>query len=160
MRCVLLLAFALNTLSNSKFDLLLVTSLTAGVSGLAWVHRGVYEKLYNDIIEASFILNLCIFSAATYHVEETGGSASQAGLAYTSVGIAFTTFICIVVYHIVIIVRRTPEWKKMSKMYNVMVSSEKTRDEAMKQDGEQLADLNKSTVVTTTELELREPLLI
>jgi predicted outer membrane repeat protein len=159
-RCVLLLAFALNTLSNSKFDLLLVTSLTAGVSGLAWVHRGVYEKLYNDVIEASFILNLCIFSAASYHVEETGGSASQAALAYISVGIAFTTFVCIVIFHIVIIVRRTPEWKKISKMYNVMVSSEKTRDEDVKQDSEQLADLNKSTTVTTTELELREPLLV
>ena len=157
-RCILLLAFALNTLSNSKFDLLLVTSLTAGVAGLAWVHRGVYEKLYNDVIEASFILNLCIFSAATYHVEETGGSASQAALAYISVGIAFTTFICIVVFHIMLIVHRTPEWQKISKMYKV--SLDKTGDEAVKQDSEQLADLNKPTVVTTTDLELREPLLI
>ena len=135
-----------------------MTSLTAGVAGLAWVHRGVYEKLYNDIIEASFILNLCIFSAATYHVEETGGSAGQAGLAYISVGIAFTTFICIVVFHIVLIVRRMPEWKRISKKYKV--SWDKTGDEAVKQDSEQLADLNKSTIVTTTEFELREPLLI
>ena len=155
-RCILFLAFALNTLSNSKFDLLLVTSLTGAVAGLAWVHHGVYEKLYNDVIEASFILNLCVFAAATYHVGETGGS--QAGLAYISVGIAFVTFICIVAFHIVLIVRRTSEWKKISKK----MSMNKTRDEAVKQGtvNEQIVDLNKPTTVTTTELELREPLLI
>ena len=155
-RCILFLAFALNTLSNSKFDLLLVTSLTGGVAGLAWVHRGVYEKLYNDVIEASFILNLCVLAAATYHVEETGGS--QAGLAYISVGIAFATFICIVVFHILLIVRKIPEWKKISKKYKLSLG--KTRDEVVKQDSEQLVDLQKFTTVTTTELELREPLLI
>ena len=160
-RCILFLAFAFNTLSSSKFDLLLVTSLTGGIAGLAWVHRGVYEKLYNDIIEASFILNLCILAAATYHVEEIGGS--QAALAYLSVGIAFVTFICIVIFHILLIVRRTSEWKKVSKKYEILLNKA-SGDEVVKQDSEQtqLVDLNKPTTVTTTELdfELREPLLV
>ena len=156
-RCILFLAFALNTLSSSKFDLLLVTSLTSGVAGLAWVHRGVYEKLYNDVIEASFMLNLCVLAVATYHVKETGGS--QAGLVYTSVGIAFATFFCIVLFHILLIVRKTPEWKKMIQKYR-KVSLDQARDESVKKDTEKPADLDKCTTVTTTELELREPLLI
>ena len=155
-RCILFLAFALNTLSNTKFDLLLVTSLTSGVAGLAWLHRGVYEKLYNDFIEASFIINLCVLAAATYHVKETGGS--QAGLAYTSTGIAFATFVCILVFHIFLIVGGRPKWKKIIKKYKLTFCQ--AGDDHLKKDEEELADLDKSTNVTTTEFELREPLLL
>ena len=48
----------------------------------------------------SFILNLGIFAVATYHVNQSGGS--QAAVAYTSVGIAFFTFVGIITYHIYI----------------------------------------------------------
>ena len=45
-----------------------------------------------------FILNLGILAAATHHVKLSGGS--QAAVAYTSVGIAFLSFLGIVTYHI------------------------------------------------------------
>ena len=45
-----------------------------------------------------FILNLGILAAATYHVKLSGGS--QAAVAYTSVGIAFLSFLEIVTLHI------------------------------------------------------------
>ena len=60
----------------------------------------VYKSWYLNALEVSFILNLGILAAATYHVTLSGGS--QAAVAYTSVGIAFLTFVGIVTYHIYI----------------------------------------------------------
>ena len=148
-RGILFLAFALSTLSTSKLDLLLVTSLTAGLSGLAWIHNGVYEKLYNDIIEASFIINLCILATATYHVRESGGS--QAALVYTSVGLAFATFICIILFHILLLLHKTSIWKKVSERYKASANQAVPDVELEKP--------NSPNSVTTTEVGLRESLL-
>ena len=49
-------------------------------------------------IELSFILNLGILAVATNHVKQSGGS--QAAVAYSSVGIAFLSFVGIITYHI------------------------------------------------------------
>ena len=67
---------ALNTLGNNKLTLLVIISITAFLITLAWVYHQVYERLYNDLLEASFILNLCILAAGTYHIENssTGGN--------------------------------------------------------------------------------------
>ena len=91
-RCALFLTFALNTLGSDNLNLIIITSVTAGLMGIAWLRGRVYLKLYNDILEASLILNLCIFAAATYHVFEIKGS--QGRLAYTFVGILFVICWC------------------------------------------------------------------
>ena len=52
----------------------------------------------NICSELSFILNLGILAVATIYVKLSGGS--QAAVAYTSVGIAFLTFVGIIIYHI------------------------------------------------------------
>ena len=96
-RCALFLTFALNTLGSANLNLVVITSVTAGLMGIAWLRGRVYLKLYNDILEVCMILNLCIFAAATYHVVETKGH--QAGLAYASVGLVFVTFIGVVIFH-------------------------------------------------------------
>ena len=72
-RCILFLIFAFNALGNASINLLAITSVMAGLAGLAWMQNRLYEHLYNDILEASFVLNLCIFSVATYHVRRSGG---------------------------------------------------------------------------------------
>ena len=79
---------------------------------LALLQNRLYVEIYNDVLEASFILNLCIFAATTYHVRET--KERQDKLAYTSVGIAFVIFVCIVLYHIF---RRTPLSKQDFSKY-------------------------------------------
>ena len=58
----------------------------------------VYKSWYLDVLEVSFILNLGILAVATIYVNQSGGS--QAAVAYTSVGIAFLTFVGIITYHI------------------------------------------------------------
>ena len=96
-RCALFLTFALNTLGSDNLNLIIITSVSAGLMGIAWLRGRVYLKLYNDILEASLILNLCIFAAATYHVFETKGS--QGRLAYTFVGILFVILVGVLIFH-------------------------------------------------------------
>ena len=85
--------FALNSRGNDTVNLLIVSSVSAGLAILTWVHHGVYEKLFNDILEGIFILNLCVFAIATYHVKQTG--EKQDNVASTSIGIALSVFLCI-----------------------------------------------------------------
>ena len=160
-RCILFLLFAFNALGNANVNLLAITSVTAGLAALAWIHNRVYEKLYNDILEASFILNLCIFAAATYHVKETRGS--QAALAYTSVGIVFATFTCILLYHVYSCVHNTLIWKKLPKpnikVMHILSHNKNNENETGKPDDRQLQDSETVHSPTTTTVELREPLL-
>ena len=67
-----------------------------------------------------FILNLCIFSAATYHVKEISGN--QAELAYTSVGIAFFIFLLIVLLHAYLALCKTSLGKKLPSLNNKFVA--------------------------------------
>ena len=156
-RCILFLVFAFNALGNASVNLLAITSVMTGLAILAWMHSRLYEHIYNDILEASFILNLCIFSTATYHVKETGGS--QAGLAYTSVGIAFATFVCIVLFHVYLRMRKTTTWKRIPKPR--VKFGRRNRDKAEGQENEEMAmqDSEIAQSPTTSIVELREPLL-
>ena len=156
-RCVLFLTFAVNSLQvgDNHFDLLFTTTVTACLGALAWIHHGVYEKVHNDILEASFILNLCIFSAATFHMKESGGN--QAALAYTSVGIAFATFALIFLYHVYLIVCKTLIWMKFIQF--LKVKNDRPLSDQNNVDEENLKGATAPVDVTTTILELREPLL-
>ena len=92
MRCIFFMIFALNSRDNDSVNLLIVSSVSASLAALAWMHHGVYEKMFNDILEGAFILNLCIFAAATYHVKQTQSGERQDNVANASVGIAFSIF--------------------------------------------------------------------
>ena len=82
-RCALFLTFAFNSLSNASgnCNLLAIVSVTADLLTLSWLHVRIYENIFNDILEAALLLNLCILAAGTYHVKEIGGN--QAVLTYT-----------------------------------------------------------------------------
>ena len=99
-RCALFLVFAFNNSGNNSVNLLVISSTTFGIFVLFTLSGVVYKSWYWNVLEVSFILNLGILAAATYHVKLSGGS--QAAVAYTSVGIAFLTFVGIVTYHIYI----------------------------------------------------------
>ena len=55
--------------ANTRISLLVVSLIIVCLTTLAWLHHGVYERLYNDVLEGSFILNLCLFTMATFYVE-------------------------------------------------------------------------------------------
>ena len=95
LRFVLLLVIALNL--NINLVAILVGS---GFLQLwAWISGGVYRNWYLDALEGSFSLNLIILAASTYHVNLSGGN--ELAIGYTSVSIAFITFIGIVAFQLV-----------------------------------------------------------
>ena len=166
-RCALFLTFAFNALGNASINLLTITSVTVGLTAIAWLQNRLYKEIHNDFLEASFILNLCIFAAATYHVRETKGSQDK--LAYISVGIVLVIFICIVFYHTFCRISKTSAWKKVPKPdfseYSVIRKifriGDKKAEENGQADGVQVkgSETVQSSSTTVTIVELREPLI-
>lgn len=88
------------------------------------------NMLMHDILESSFILNLCLFSIVTFYLK-VGADAteSQAYLSSISVGIVVLTFTGIIVFHIFLCLRTMSFWKdtlktsllKLFKMNNVEI---------------------------------------
>ena len=113
-RCALFLVFAFNISGNDSVNLLVISSTTSGIFIWFALSGMVYKSWYLNALELSFILNLGILAAATYHVNQSGGS--QAAVVYTSVGIAFLTFVGIVTYHISLQIK--------SKVQNVLCHHE------------------------------------
>ena len=97
-RCASFLVFAFNISGNDSVNLLVISSAIFGIFVWFALCGKIYKSWCLNVLELSFILNLGMFAAATYHVKLSGGS--QAAVTYTSVGIAFLTFVGIVTYHI------------------------------------------------------------
>ena len=120
-RCALYLVSAFNVFGDQSVNLLSILTVTVGVLTLLTLFTGrVYKNWYLGILEVSFLLNLILLTAATYHVTATGGN--QAAVVYTSIGIAFTIFIGIFTYHIYLQIRETKVWKQMNKKESLYLS--------------------------------------
>ena len=96
--CILFLTLAFNASGNPSTNLLVITMLTLGIVILTRLLKGrVYKNWFTDALEATFLLNLGVFSAATYHNKLTGGN--QEVLANIAVGLVFASFIIIGICH-------------------------------------------------------------
>ena len=113
-RFVLLLVFTFNHQQNFSINLIAIIVATGILHLWAWVSGGVYKNWCLDALEGSFMLNLIVLAAATYHVNHSRGDHRAVG--YTSVSIALATFIGILVYHIFQQLRYTKMWKRMPKL--------------------------------------------
>ena len=98
LRCALFLVFAFNTQADPSLNLLAISSVAFGLTVVKQYTGVVYKKLHIDILEVSFIVNLGILAIATYYVK-LAGAVSQAAVSYTSVSVAFTTFVGVLLYH-------------------------------------------------------------
>ena len=87
-RLALLLTIAINAVGSDSVNLLVIALVTAG---LLLIKGRVYECHYHDILEFSFILNLCVLSTATFFLKEDNNG--QAAIFNVSVGISFVMFI-------------------------------------------------------------------
>ena len=94
-RGILLIIFAVNSLSNPSVNLLAITTVCFCTGSLSWLIRGVYEKNYLEAFEISFILNLGLFAGATYHIRASDGT-NQAALADVSLSFSFVLFLAII----------------------------------------------------------------
>lgn len=146
-RCGLFVTFALNAVGDYDVNLLAVCSV---VAGLSIIKGRVYEKRYNDFLESSFLLNLCIFSVATFYVSEevTGDRQSriQNILSGISVGIAFVYFVGIVVFHMY------QRLESIDLLGSIFHFSQKFSDK-------ETADHQRTETVTNSSINLRELLL-
>ena len=90
--------FALNLQQDTSLSLLAIQVGTGLLQMWAWVNGGIYRNWCLDALEGSFVLNLIILVSATYHVEPS--KQVQVAVGYTSVSIAFATFIAILVFQL------------------------------------------------------------
>lgn len=159
-RCVLLVVIA--TREQLSDTLLTISSFSFVLLGIISVSGGSYSSRWLDVLETSFILNLGIFSAATYHNQLTGGN--QTAAAHVSVSISFITFILIIITQLI------QRLKKQSWLNKIMKEKVKKRrqkssekDEAVDVEENSRHVVTKQEVVILTKdsshFELREPLL-
>ena len=73
LRCVLLIVFAFNCQQDPSVNLLAILVGTGILHLWAWVSGGVYKNWCLDALEGSFMLNLIVLAAATYHVNHSRG---------------------------------------------------------------------------------------
>ena len=152
-RCFLFLVSAFNISGDKNSANLLVILIIVGASFVVFGLSGrVYKSWCLNALELSFLLNLCVFSAGTYHVNLTRGD--QAVIAYISVGIAFLTFVGIVAYHAYL---RIKTWKPQyicccSK--NDKISDKNTNSEINLAQNHQL-QTQSSAPPSTTVIDLR-----
>ena len=153
-RAGLFVVYSVNTTHNPTVHLLTNIIATSFLLAYLAVCGGVYKHWLLELIEDSFILNICILSAGMLYYLQNG-EATSALITYISTGITFIMFVAIVVYHIVS--ASLVYWKKCRKRA--------PNGEDGAGDADRLtchpnpSQLNQSEEVTYSVIELREPLL-
>ena len=160
LRFILFIVFAISfdPQQDTKVSLLIILVGAGVLFFWAWFTGGVYRNWCLDALEGSFVLNLTILTAATMYTNclATDRSADrnykQLAVGYTSVTIAFITFIVILAYHIFQQVKHTKLCKKL-----------KLTDKKMSFQQDANNDRTSVAVANSPEVEgftrLREPLL-
>ena len=157
-RSALLLTIAINAVGSDSVTILVIASVTAG---LLSIKGRVYTHRYSDILESSFILNLCISSIATFYLKERD-IQNQLAILNASIGVTLVTFLGIVFFHIYLMLKSTRIWnvcvislfyksKWLCKVFGI-VQKEDESIIALKSNDQELA-------ITSTIVELREPLI-
>ena len=155
-RAALFVAYSVNTTHNPTVNLLINVIATSVLLTYLAVCGGVYKHRLLELIESSFILNICILSAGMLYNLQNGGGTRSAPTTYASTGIAFTIFVAIIVYHIVSTSLRC--WKK-SHNKRASTAEDEIDDRDTDPSTTDLSQLNQSEEVTYSVVELREPLI-
>ena len=118
-RIVLLIAFACDVPNDPSQYMLAIITVAVCVQSwwLILGVSGVYKRQWVGILDASFVLNLIIVSAATSYCygQKSCGGDIQSVIGYTSLGVAFLTFIGILTYHLHMQVKGTALGRKLLK---------------------------------------------
>lgn len=159
LRCVLYLVFASNVSGESSVNLLAISLAVLGVTVMLLFTGRVYKNWTLNALEVSFIVNLGILTAATHHVtvvnqkDNSQEHRSQVVATYISIGVAFLTFLGILLYHIYLQIKsRIRKYKLNANQMHHKVNAGNSQPEDQ--------DLGNQPVVapTTTVVQLREPL--
>ena len=152
LRCFLFLVSAFNVSGDKNSVNLLAISVIVVVSFVVFGLSGrVYKSWCLNALELSFLLNLGVFAAVTQYVSLTAGD--QAAITYTSVGVAFTTFVGIVAYHAYL---RLKPWKPQCTIWTTK-EKDRTCDENIEENGTiEYHQLQTRPRVTTTIVDLND----
>ena len=104
-RAVLILVYALTSLGDLAVNLLSTISLVLGLMVVNLAIGGAYKQWTLTLFEQSFLLNLCILSAATLYTRQ--GDGNQAAVAYTSGTVSLVTCAGIFLYHTIIALKNS-----------------------------------------------------
>ena len=163
-----LFLMVISTAEETSANLLTISTLCIVLVSIIGTTRGVYINRWLDVLEISFILNLGIFSAATYHNKLTEGDQTVA--AYLSIIFAFITFAAIVSYHSFQRLMKITHFKKMVKVIKDKARDKfkkASQDHEIEENNDQPIQGQNRPRVTSQDLvilsdggfELREPLL-
>ena len=110
-------------------DSAILLSVCCIVLGLVQFKTRFYKHHQLDILETSFLVNLGVFTYATYYniVRERDGN--QIALASTSLGLTFIIFLGILIYHIyAYILKDTQCWGKIIQFFQRIIQFCKRRN--------------------------------
>ena len=111
-RVILLPPVAFAHSYDGSVNLIAVSTMVTAILTWAWMAGGIYKNRWLDVLEASFMLNLGILTAATYyykmHINE-----SPVYVSLSSLGVVFLTFIGIMAYHVHLTLKNTHYGRKL-----------------------------------------------
>ena len=142
--------------SESNIMLIVIPLLLSFTALIAWLKIAVYEKLYINVLEASFILNIIIILAsATYHIIQMKNNPLI--MTYISTGIAFAEFLGIVLFHVCLQLQKTLFHKDQKKtLIDYIKNGVKLQ---LNQTACKTKNIEKGNNASTTLVDIREPLL-
>ena len=163
-RVVLFLIFSLNVFGDPAVSLLTIIVTTFCIYFSTITFGGIYKTIGLNIIEYSFFLNLGILSSATLFTTQT--DRDQAAVVYTSVAIAFTTFMIITVHHILVRVTKQQQRQMITewafsklKTIKTTVKGKNNHNDQNDQNNQNNQNDNIQQANFNRFIELREPLL-
>ena len=150
-RCALYIEFSL----GKEMSLLaIIITFVLIVLGLTLISGRIYSNIITNIIESSTYSNLIILSAITLAVGPVANSRLSAALVYSLVGMVFVIMVGVIVYHFhTLYTAHTLVLRIQTKI------SDFFRGVKTAKKDEETSPESATKVVTTTVIELREPLL-
>ena len=152
-RAVLILVYALTSLGDPAVNLLATISVVLGLTTVNLAIGGAYKQWTLTLLEQSFLLNLCISSAATQYTRQ--GDGNQAAVAYTSVTVSLVTSAGIAFYHLFIVLKNSHCLKQSQPLTTRMVSAVQN-DSSSDSEAEELNPVQQQVLHFD---EFREPVL-
>ena len=152
-RAVLILVYALTSLGDPAVNLLATISVVLGLTVVNLAIGGAYKQWILTLLEQSFLLNLCISSAATQYTRQ--GNGNQAAVAYTSVTVSLVTSAGIIFHHIFIVLKNSRCLKRSEPLTTRMVSIVQN-DSSSDSEAEEMNPVKQQVLLFD---EFREPVL-
>ena len=154
-RTCLCIGSTITSNNESIIILIVIPSLLSFTALIPWLKIAVYEKLYINVLEASFILNIIILASATYHIAQMKNN--QLLMTYISTGIAFVKFLVIVLFHVFLQLQKTLFHKDQKKtLIDYIKNGVKLQ---LNQTACKTKNIEKGNNASTTLVDIREPLL-